>query len=283
MTAAKKKETSKKKPSESKEVATQNSNLMVIDDDEIDEGVGDFDAEDYAIPQIGIVQSLSPQRSDKKPEYIEGCKEGDIFDSVSKELFDGAKGITVIPVRYTRTYPEWAPRDKGGGLVMNHGEDDTAYKQAEAIQNSSSRRTKDGNEIVPTANYAVMIMKPDGTFSMGILRMSKTAMKHAKRWNSLINSVKVQNSKGKVGVAPIYQMAYQLTTVPESNNSGDWFRWEIKPLGHTAELDNGPALREEAKQFRKALIAGEIKESEVQAEDHGSGGGANTDDDEAPM
>lgn len=277
-----KKTASKKKPSESKELATQNAgNLMVVEDDEeLNDGSGDFDAEDYAIPQIGIVQSLSPQRSDKKPEYIEGCKEGDIFDSVSKELFNGAKGITVIPCRYERTYPEWLPRSKGGGLVVNHGADDTAYKAAKPMENTNSRQTKDGNEIVPTGNYAVMVIREDGTTSMAILRMSKTTMKHAKRWNSLIGSVKVQNSQGKVGTAPIYQMAYQLTTVPESNSQGDWFRWEIKPLDHVANLPNGAVLRQEAKAFRQALIAGQIKEAEPQVDDHG---GANVNDDEAPM
>lgn len=236
--------------------------LMEVDIDESDfgEGLDDMSAEDFAIPQIGIIQSLSPQRSKSKPEFIEGCIEGQIFDSVTKKLWDGAKGILVVPVRFQRTFPEWAPRDSGKGLVHNHGKDRTAWENA--VPNEKGARFNGDNEIIPTAEYALLILNEDGTTGKGIMRMSKTGLKHAKRWNSMINDVKAKSKKtGKIDTAPIYFMAYRLVTVPESNKQGEWFRWEIKPEIPVLKLPHGVNLYNEARSLRMALKDGSIKEA----------------------
>ena len=41
-----------------------------------------------------------------------------IVNSVTKELYDGAKGINVIPVHYERQYVEWQDRGQSGNAPV---------------------------------------------------------------------------------------------------------------------------------------------------------------------
>ena len=45
--------------------------------------------------------------------YVDGAEPGHIFDNVSRQVYDGEKGIMVVPVTYRGTYIEWKP-DRGG-------------------------------------------------------------------------------------------------------------------------------------------------------------------------
>jgi hypothetical protein len=45
-------------------------------------------------------------------------KPGMIFNTVTKELFDGEKGIDVIPCHYKLEYVEWQERGEGGGAPV---------------------------------------------------------------------------------------------------------------------------------------------------------------------
>ena len=64
---------------------------------------------------------MSPQLNKNSGNYIEGASAGDLINTVSGEVYDGEKGISVVPCAYSKKYIEWIPREKGGGLVdANH-------------------------------------------------------------------------------------------------------------------------------------------------------------------
>ena len=69
-------------------------------------GFEDMGQDDLALPFLRILTNMSPEISS-----VDNAKPGMIFNSVTGELFDGTKGIQVIPCAYVRQYIEWAPRD----------------------------------------------------------------------------------------------------------------------------------------------------------------------------
>ena len=75
--------------------------------------------DDMMIPRLRILQDGSPQTKKREGEYVEGAEAGHIFDSVSRNIYDGEKGITVVTVSYRTTYIEWKADRKG--LVADHG------------------------------------------------------------------------------------------------------------------------------------------------------------------
>ena len=66
--------------------------------------------DDVALPFLKVLGQLSPEINKKHAKYVEGAEPGMILNSVTKELFDGDKGIEVIPVFYNRKYLEWQDR-----------------------------------------------------------------------------------------------------------------------------------------------------------------------------
>ena len=67
-------------------------------------GMEQMGADDLALPFIRILGDLSPQVKKSKAEYVEGAEPGMLFNTVSKELYDGSKGIKVVPCYYKREY-----------------------------------------------------------------------------------------------------------------------------------------------------------------------------------
>ena len=80
-------------------------------------GAQNISQEDLALPFLKVLGQLSPEINKQNGKYVEGAEPGMILNSVTKQLFDGSKGIKVIPCAYDRKYLQWKPRELGGGLV----------------------------------------------------------------------------------------------------------------------------------------------------------------------
>lgn len=282
------------KVEESENALTLAPELLDMVSSDAGEGLNDMGADDFAIPRIGIIQSLSPQRSSQKPEYIEGCVEGQIFENVTKKLWKGDEGIVVIPVAYSPAYIEWHPR--GGekkGMAKHHGKDATLFNATPAGE-KGKRITKDGTIVQRSGEYYVMIIEKDKAPVRAVLSMGNSALRQAKAWNNLINQSLVVDSEGKpvkkdgkTVNAPIFYYAYSMKTVPTANQDGQWFRWEVSHHVNEAgvpqsvlDLAGGQAdIYNAAKQFRDAITSGAVKVADPVDE----GDTAATETEEDPM
>ena len=64
-------------------------------------------------------------------------------------------------------------------------------------------------------------------------------------------SAKLKSASGSVFTPPAYSHKYRLTTVPESNDLGNWFGWSIEMIGVLGNEEM--FLYEAAKQFAKSI------------------------------
>ena len=64
------------------------------------QGIGNLTQEDLALPFLKILGQLSPEVNKRDGKYVEGAEPGMIYNSVTSELFDGEKGLNVIPCHY---------------------------------------------------------------------------------------------------------------------------------------------------------------------------------------
>ena len=86
-------------------------------EDDAAKGLGAIGQEDLALPFLKILGQLSPEVNKRDGKYVEGAEPGMIFNSVSGELYDGVKGIDVIPAFYKLEYIEWKDRGDGPGAT----------------------------------------------------------------------------------------------------------------------------------------------------------------------
>src|SRR3990172_944384 len=173
-----------------------------------------LDRNDLAIPRLVVLQALSPQVQKRDAAYVEGAETGCIFNTANNDIYDGEKGLIVVPVAYRRTYMEWKPRKDGGGLVKDHGLDQTV--SIKAVKNEKGGLTlPNGNDLVETAEHYVMIIK-NNTFTPAIISMASTQLPVNKKWNTLISQIVLTGPNGQFNPPRFYQ-SYKMTTAPKQN------------------------------------------------------------------
>jgi hypothetical protein len=215
------------------------------------------EVEDLAIPRVRILQSGSKEVKKADPDRIEGAEEGDFLNTLTNEIMKGDAGIYFVPVKRQISYVEWKDLKKGGGLINNFGNDATAYNNAE-VDDKGRHLSKAGNEIIRTSDvYGYIVNTKDSSFTEVLISFTKTQTKKMKKWNTLIRTL--LDTTGKQ--LPEYAGCYKLTTVPESNDQGSWFNYEVKFAGYTLGIPTiGKMLYNKAKDFAKL-----IKENNVSA------------------
>ena len=234
--------------------------ISTFDDDLLSGGTGleETTTEDFAIPFIRVLQPLSPQLQKQNGSYVEGASAGDLYNTVTNAYYDGEKGISIVPCAYNKKYIEWIPREKGGGLV-NANHDISILSKC---TRDASRRTftPEGNEIVETAQYFVLVLEPEP--QQAVLAFTSTQLGVSRKWLSMLRMARVQNSSGASVQAPMFAYTYRLSTVTQSNDKGSWNGYSISQESAT---DLSVALM--ARDFMSAARSGDVQVKEEQQRD----------------
>jgi hypothetical protein len=213
-------------------------------------GFEGMNQDDFALPFLRLLTNTSPEVGE-----VDGAMPGMIYNTVTGDLYDGKKGIEVIPVAYVRQYIEWAPRGSGSGAPV------AMYPATSDVLSRTHREPGDnkdyldnGNYIENTANHYVMVVNSEGTPEPALITMKSTQLKKSRKWNSMMQSVKVAGKNG-LFTPPMYSQMYRLSTVPESNDKGKWFGWEVERIGPVEDA----GIYQAAKDFANSVNAGEVK------------------------
>ena len=223
-----------------------------IFEDDAAKGLGAIGQEDLALPFLKILGQLSPEVNKRDGKYVEGAEPGMIFNSVTGELYDGVKGIDVIPCFYKLEYIEWKDRGEGIGApvaiydsssdIMSKTKPDANYKD----------RLPNGNYIEKTASHFVIVAGDSP--STALISMKSTQLKISRKWNSMMSGIKMKGANGMFTPAS-FSHIYKLKTTQMSNDKGTWFGWEVSKVGPVT--DKG--LYDQAKGFSDSISKGAVK------------------------
>ena len=198
---------------------------------------------------LRVLGQLSPECNKRDAKYVDGAEPGMIFNTVTKQLYDGEAGVNVIPCFYKREYVEWSDRGEGTSApVAIHSVDSGIIKDA-TRDASYKDRLPNGNYLENTASYFVTI--DDGTSAL--ISMKSTQLKVSRSWNSKMNSIKLKGKNGMFTPA-MYSHVYNLKTVQQSNDKGTWFGWTVEKVGPVQDKD----LYEAAKSFASSVNKGDV-------------------------
>jgi hypothetical protein len=215
-------------------------------------GLGKLGQEDLALPFLKILGQLSPEVNKRDGKYVEGAEPGMIFNSVSGELYDGTKGITVVPCFYKLEYIEWKDRGEGsGGPVQIHDSSSDIMSQTKTDANYKDR-LPNGNYVEKTASHFVLITNP--TAATALISMKSTQLKISRKWNSMMAGIKMKGKNGLFTPAS-FSHEYRLRTVQQSNDKGTWFGWEVQKIGPVENAE----LYQQAKVFAESISKGNVK------------------------
>ena len=233
-----------------KEEQTTALALVSIFEEDASGGFDSMGQEDFALPFLRLLTNVSPEIGE-----VEGAMPGMIYNSVTGQLYDGKKGISVVPCAYVRQYIEWAPRGSGSGAPI------AIYPATSDILTKTHREPGDnkdyldsGNYIENTANHYVMVVDEDGVPNPALIVMKSTQLKKSRKWNSMMMSVKLPGKNG-LYTPPMYSQTYRLSTIGESNDKGKWFGWEVERVGSVEDAGTYQA----AKAFAESINSGDVK------------------------
>lgn len=251
-------------------MAKEKKNELVVAEEEVkdlsvfavEEGQEEHLSQDeLELPFLRVAQKGSPQVDDDKPEFIDGLKPGNYFNTVSGAVYGDVLKVQVHG--YFHNYTIWKG-DKGNGEF--NGTMTTEQFRAFEKENTLER---DGGDMVhyvegeqirytDTHNFIVSLpeFEEDGIM---IYPLSSTGCKAAKKWNTLNNGRRVNGRPAKR-----YATLWELKTSGFEKNGFTWKQTSsIRPLGWVT-----PTLMEFGKAFEE--FTNSIKEQGVKYSDEGA-------------
>jgi len=197
--------------------------------DDVGMGFEDVRPDDLSTPFLMIIQSNSPEVTEGKEKYMEDAKPGMIINTATREILGGrGDPVTFIPCKYHKSYVEWTPRDKGGGFVKTH---ENVSILSECTRGDTGKdELSNGNVIVTTAYIFGLLIDDDNPIK-AVIGLSSTQLKKARLWLSMMMSIKMEKPDGEKFTPPMFSHKYHLSSIPESNDKGDWFGWKIDNAG----------------------------------------------------
>ena len=226
------------------------------------DGFGNADKDSYAIPFLIVLQSNSPQCTEGEPQYRDDARPGMFFNTATEDLYDGKKGVEVVPVHFQRRFVEWVPRDMGGGYRGDHAPEDVDLS-AMRRDDSGKFILENGNTLIDTRYHFCLIISGQ-TIQNAVIALSSTQIKKSRMWMTKMNSIKLDGQRGKF-TPPSYSHVYRLTSTLESNDRGSWRGVEAK-LERVLN-DTEQAVYETAKEFKAMIVSGAARIEEPGADD----------------
>ena len=234
------------------EVQTKKKNEISTNLFEADAGQGlNMTQEDLALPFLKVLGQLSPECNKRDAKHVEGAEPGMIINTVTGEVYDGVKGIDVVPVHYKRQHIEWQDRGESQGApvkIYDAGDDLPSTTR----DKFNKDRLSNGNYLENTASHFVVILGTSPTTAL--ISMKATQLKVSRKWNSMMMGLKMQGKNGMF-TPPTYSHIYKLKTVQQSNDKGTWFGWDVARVGPISD----PGIYKIAKDFGANVSKGDVK------------------------
>ena len=233
------------------EVQAKKRNEISANMFEADAGQGlNMTQEDLALPFLKVLGQLSPECNKRDAKHVEGAEPGMIINTVTNEIYDGVKGIDVVPVHYKRQHIEWQDRGESQGAPVKIYEagDDLPSTTRDKFNKD---RLANGNYLENTASHFVVILGNNPTTAL--ISMKATQLKVSRKWNSMMMGLKMQGKNGMF-TPPTYSHIYKLKTVQQSNDKGTWFGWDVSRVGPIEDA----GIYKIAKDFGANVSKGEV-------------------------
>lgn len=177
-------------------------------------GSEDVGRDDVLIPRLAIAQDgMSPQLKRQNEAFIPGLEPGQLFDSVSGEIY-GEKA-TVVPLFFFKNFISFIPQSAGGGVsaMYNNLSDVPPVELAWGPNNTTPACTEFKNRMC-------LLIREGHQPRPIVVSFKSSGLKAAKKWNSLIMDTKL----------PAFARAYELEVkLKTKGTTQSWYVLDVSP------------------------------------------------------
>ena len=235
--------------SSEKQVTTKKTNLPSAGLFEADaqKGFENVKTESLAPPILKLLQNGSAEAQKRNQNYVEGAEPGMFLNTVTKQLYDGDKGIRVIPCHYKLEYQEWADYGTGSGRpeMIYPDTSDILDKTTKGPDGKDS--LQNGNYILTVGQHFVIIVGDKGS-ETAMISMSSSQGKVSRKWNSMMKSISLDGKDGPY-TPPSFSHIYKLSSVLNTGKGNQWYGYNVEKVGMLEDAN----MYERAKKFYEGI------------------------------
>jgi len=247
-------------------------------------GLEALDQGDYEVPRIQLIQAVSEQAQDGR------AKPGDFWHTVLEEVLGDT--LTIVPIYTSKAYILWRPRppvDAGG--ILARADDGVNWSPAnvefevkiDKKGNTAKWRTaptvKESGldqwgtfdptdpKSQPAATYIInqVVILPDHpNIGPAVLSFQRSSVKPAKKFLG----------KLRLNPAPSYGRIFEVSSIDESGDSGNYKNFRIEARGHVQDEEDFKTYENWYNVFKKMGGVRVRDLDKLQDDENGSGGEA---------
>lgn len=188
---------------------------------------------DIKPPALKLAQAMSPEVKRSESEYLEGLREGSLFNSISREIYgEDAVHLCIVNFLGTRNI-EFDPNDRKVVLDGNVPDNDPRTQFTMVIENGTTVRKKPRATVFKDFLVLLLHGQPDGnggwksnrTPELVTLSLKSTQLKKATRLLTQLRTSKL----------PSFAHLIEAEPVPERKGANSWYGWKLEPVGYVTE------------------------------------------------
>lgn len=174
------------------------------------EGLENVGKEDQVIPRLVMAQSTHPQLKPSNPLYIKGLNQGEMFNTVTGEVY--GTSVLIIPLLYAKSRIYFKDLKEGGGILCRsfNGIDggSIAPKCADCPNSKFSPDKPPACNIF--MNFPSILVEKKQLIAPSY---KSTALKPARAWVTRMN----------MSNKPMFAGVYEVKSNPDKNAKGEFF------------------------------------------------------------
>lgn len=225
-------------------------------------GLEEVGADDIAVPYLSILQKQSKLMD--RPGFT--GKPGQFVHTITTELYDGEKGVDVIPCHFRRFWREITPDPKNPKFIAEHPANWSRAKGASFDGPLRRHICHDGTHANQIMRFYCLLVSPVETPQPVCLTFKGSQIKAAKAWNSMLSvmTMDIPTDQGVRKVqAPTFVSLWNLTTRRFENEDGSWYGYEIVSAGKLDPIgiESEAQLYMQARDFHAMVASGSVVET----------------------
>lgn len=253
-------------------------------------GLEEVSGRDLIVPRLYVMQSMSPWAQKSNEAYIEGCEEGNILNNVSEVAMCGEKGIEILPFYRTYKVIEKEMGKKGDKFVADRGNSPELLTGKHSFKNGEGKivsRENDSNCFVETYEFGVLVINEDGSSYPALLSTTKSQLREARRWQTMMNEYRLSDSSGKLHKAPIWARTWRFTTSPVTHEDNTWMGWNLDVDRNVIDIKGATEILERCREMKEVMDEGSYEPKNDDAFNNGgaeeASSGKEEEDESNPM
>lgn len=212
-------------------------------------------ADQLITPRLDIAQPTGAALKDGLPAYIEDARQGDFFNSVTREVYKGKQGVELLYAHHEHLYTLWTLFDEGGGFHGTRAIDDPEMLAEVKRQGGRfpSERERAGHQrelMVPSMGDNVQAIEQfvlyavygspeisEENLSPVTITAKGVSITPFRNYISALNGMRYRGQR-----VPFGATRWRLMTELDQRASGDSYKWAFR-LSQGATINNPlPAL-----------------------------------------